>query len=1161
MKIRSIFIRNLNSLAGDNLIDFSRAPLSDAALFAITGPTGAGKSSILDAICLALYDKSPRMNQANKNYLLKTGALITKGKSECKVQVEYLHQGHRYRSEWEIKTNRNGNLNERSMALDEWKPELNAFQNIQSGHQAVPDKNAEITGLDYHQFTRSILLAQGEFARLLAAKKEERYALMEKITGNNRYRQIGIRIFQTARAKSQEIEDLELELKGIKLLTEEELEALANRQTQLKNESSKFDHELMLLSATLNTLSSYLKKQKELLDLQPLQASWTEKKQAFEPQQKRLYQHRQLIPLASDLQAWQRNQTEQYELNSSIENLIQQGKALKQAIEEQKKKWETKLGKSFSKDGFQAELDKELQQVAHIQEQWKAWESKLQLVQQELESKQKVFEELRAKEKQAEESLSKEKNRQELNVKAIQDLMPIRERIQQKERLFERAKGLKKFPEDFNIQFPGWNKEGYLDLFKTKLYSELGLIRNKLEDLNKIGNSVELQNQLKAANEENNLLQKLADSLSLFETRTLEHTSYRENQKQVQEQLVNSQKQEAALALERKQLDEEKKLISLRQQVLDAEAQLSVLRNQLKAGDVCPLCGATEHPGNLHTPDELSELIQAFEQKQADFEKAREESLRKLSSLTTQLEQIQKRIDQLDEELQTLEGSILKQLSPLSLQEKPNIETLKSIQTKTKERIELLEANLHKLIDQPTLQIKENELEQLQKSFETWQETLLDIAKQLELDPEQLSLEALREPMKQLKLDYDNWEKLHAEKKEIDMVLAALEADFNNYKQQVNRAQDDLQNQQTQVVALREESIPFKEAFESAPAIENPQELRIQEARFLEKLKADLRSNNLALKEKQEKFDALKEAIRQLEEQLFPTLQALHFEHPLAALSCLLSHEQSLELEKQEKLLEHEARDLAQNRERLEQEIVQLKTELPEEQNLELLQEKLNQTREQLNLLNREIGELDAQRKADEEARKGLAEKLTKIESLKHKAKPYLKLKDLIGDSEGKRFNEYAQELTLRRLLLSANSNLNQLNPRYELDMHIEGEQDESLYIIDHEMGGSRRAANITLSGGESFLVSLSLALGLSDLAAGRAELGNLFIDEGFGSLDPDSLEKAIAMLEELQHKRGRIIGLISHVSELKERILTQIRVTKKAGGLSEIEVSNQSTV
>jgi len=85
--------------------------------------------------------------------------------------------------------------------------------------------------------------------------------------------------------------------------------------------------------------------------------------------------------------------------------------------------------------------------------------------------------------------------------------------------------------------------------------------------------------------------------------------------------------------------------------------------------------------------------------------------------------------------------------------------------------------------------------------------------------------------------------------------------------------------------------------------------------------------------------------------------------------------------------------------------------------------------------------------------------------------------------------------------------------------------------------------------------------LGLSDLAAGRAELGNLFIDEGFGSLDPDSLEKAIAMLEELQHKRGRIIGLISHVSELKERILTQIRVTKKAGGLSEIEVSNQSTV
>jgi exonuclease SbcC len=109
------------------------------------------------------------------------------------------------------------------------------------------------------------------------------------------------------------------------------------------------------------------------------------------------------------------------------------------------------------------------------------------------------------------------------------------------------------------------------------------------------------------------------------------------------------------------------------------------------------------------------------------------------------------------------------------------------------------------------------------------------------------------------------------------------------------------------------------------------------------------------------------------------------------------------------------------------------------------------------------------------------------------------------------------------------------------------------LYVIDQYMGNNRRAAKSTLSGGESFLVSLSMALGLSDLASGKAELGNLFIDEGFGSLDPATLESAISMLEEIQYNRGRSIGIISHVSELKDRITTQIKVIPTLGGNSKI--------
>ena len=189
----------------------------------------------------------------------------------------------------------------------------------------------------------------------------------------------------------------------------------------------------------------------------------------------------------------------------------------------------------------------------------------------------------------------------------------------------------------------------------------------------------------------------------------------------------------------------------------------------------------------------------------------------------------------------------------------------------------------------------------------------------------------------------------------------------------------------------------------------------------------------------------------------------------------------------------------------------------------------------------------------DQHARSKYKKELIALEEKKKEIKPFELLNNMIGDAQGKRFNEYAQELTLKRLLQATNSNLALINARYLLDMHQEGEDMNHLYVIDQYMGNNRRAAKSTLSGGESFLVSLSMALGLSDLASGKAELGNLFIDEGFGSLDPATLESAISMLEEIQYKRGRSIGIISHVSELKDRITTQIKVIPTLGGNSKI--------
>jgi DNA repair protein SbcC/Rad50 len=158
-----------------------------------------------------------------------------------------------------------------------------------------------------------------------------------------------------------------------------------------------------------------------------------------------------------------------------------------------------------------------------------------------------------------------------------------------------------------------------------------------------------------------------------------------------------------------------------------------------------------------------------------------------------------------------------------------------------------------------------------------------------------------------------------------------------------------------------------------------------------------------------------------------------------------------------------------------------------------------------------------------------------------------------IGDSEGKKFSTFAQGLTLSRLIALSNKRLAELSDRYLLDKPTEKEDDE-LMVLDQYMGNERRSVK-TLSGGETFMISLSLALALSDLASRNVKLESLFIDEGFGTLDPETLETALCTLEKLQQEGQKNIGIISHVESIKERISTQIRLQKDSRGFSKIEI------
>ncbi|NLT97353.1 MAG: hypothetical protein GXW96_04230, partial [Christensenellaceae bacterium] len=204
------------------------------------------------------------------------------------------------------------------------------------------------------------------------------------------------------------------------------------------------------------------------------------------------------------------------------------------------------------------------------------------------------------------------------------------------------------------------------------------------------------------------------------------------------------------------------------------------------------------------------------------------------------------------------------------------------------------------------------------------------------------------------------------------------------------------------------------------------------------------------------------------------------------------------------------------------------------------------------------IAEQTAQKGAVAQILKVNAQSRSKLKSLKDEEEAQKKaqqkwnlLDNLIGSANGDKFTRIAQSITFESLLRHANMSLSRMTDRYVL---VRDDSNPAkpleLMVIDTYQAGERRPVT-NLSGGESFLVSLALALGLSEMSSGRARIDSLFIDEGFASLDEDYLEAALQTLSALGTREGKLVGVISHVEALKERIDVQIEVKKLTGGRS----------
>ncbi|MCB9293868.1 MAG: AAA family ATPase [Lewinellaceae bacterium] len=255
MKIRKVTIHNINSLRLQETIRFDDPPLSQAGLFAITGDTGAGKTTILDAITLALYGKVHR----NKQVL----EVMSYGAVESLAEVEFEVQGEVYRSKWNIwraHRREDGNILGPERELSRWNPRKGAFEIIAEKIRDADTMVEEVTGLDYDRFCRSVMLSQGDFAAFLKASERDRSDLLERITGTEVYTRISIAAYERHKLEQQRLAGLEKQLEALEVMGEEAAAAL---KQELKENKSAAEAERQALDQVRRQLA-WLQKTEEL---------------------------------------------------------------------------------------------------------------------------------------------------------------------------------------------------------------------------------------------------------------------------------------------------------------------------------------------------------------------------------------------------------------------------------------------------------------------------------------------------------------------------------------------------------------------------------------------------------------------------------------------------------------------------------------------------------------------------------------------------------------------------------------------------------------------------------------------------------------------------------------------------------------------------------
>ena len=1212
MKILAIRLKNLASLAGPFEIDFTAEPLASAGLFAITGPTGAGKSTLLDALCLALFGAVPRLSNAQTSAKapdadgeIGTGdprTLLRRGTGEGYAEVDFVGiDGRRYRARWEANRAREkagGKLQASRQSLrDIDQDQLLASQKVEFKIQLEA-----VLGLNFEQFTRAVLLAQSEFSAFLKANDNERSELLEKLTDTALYTRLGRRAFDKTKEARETHKLLQDQATGVTPLAPQARAELDERFNQAQQQLKTQQAQLKQLELQHTWL-------KDLRQLQDAQHSATEqlagaqqhwhglagerlklsRLEHLAPQRHQFARKAelsaQLTPLAAQIEQHTRQQAELSERQAQLE--LSLTAAQTELIEAQRQHSASAplLRQAFEEQSTLARLDKDAAQRAELQQQAElACTQGQQRIQGLLEQQQQVAARLQRIAGELEQSSHLAPLSEAWNAwrDRLQQLMLVGNRLNKGQaELAELEQSATRAAEQLAAQ------KQHLEV----LYKEAGAEPEAVaEQIQLLGNLLQdNRKQLRAFEE----LTRLWASQQELDKRAAELQQRQSTAQQERERLtqdgVNTKNQ---LTVAEQTLTVTREL--LERQRLARSASVEELREQLQDDQPCPVCGSPDHP--YHQPEALLQSLGRHdESEQANAQKAVDLLKEKLTDLRAEVGGL---IAQQREFLQQQEHLTAQQqsLTP-SLQAHPLATTLLA-QDALKRDAWLAQQNsqLNQSISQDeqrqsallTLQQDAARLQQQLRSAEAasqqatqhlnHQQQALSSDRQ-RLDEEltafstllpPATLEALRnEPAATfIQLDQQiaqRLEQLDQQRDELGEQQQRQQTLEKEQDRQLTRVQQlDTAQQQFTVIKEQQQTCQQKLAqllgqHTSAEQWQQQLDQAVEQARTgeatasqqLQSVRTGLVQLAAELKAQQQRLLALETEDRDLSARI-ADWRALHPELDDGGLENLLGVDDQQvnalrqQLQQSEKAIEQAKVLLHERDQRL------LDHQAQHNGNLDAgeLVTALAELQQQSAASEHQCAELRAEQAEDQRRQHANQALAQQIADAYAEYQRWARLNALIGSATGDTFRKIAQAYNLDLLVHHANVQLRQLVRRYRLKR---GGSMLGLLVMDTEMGDELRSVH-SLSGGETFLVSLALALGLASMASSTLKIESLFIDEGFGSLDPESLQLAMDALDGLQ-AQGRKVAVISHVQEMHERIPVQIQVRRQGNGLSTLEV------